>query len=213
MVHDDRHTERVAGQWARAMKVVLVEVEPLLLAEDFRRRRRFFNRVTEPGLVQVVDFQLHYDRFTVNLGVYVEDLARHWGHRGKSNWNETEEADCHLRLRLGHLLPSRRDTWWSLTDLDRAISSVRLGLVNHALPWLADLRRRSDIIDAHGRGDFEPLKSRPVSVFDVALLRIGCGQLEAGEEMIRGYLQRDLSEAHRERLNGPLRSVGLREIT
>jgi hypothetical protein len=79
------------------MKSAVARVHPQLKGNGFRKRGNAFNRRPEPGLVQVVSFQMGafdppgpgseanlaarralgvpgdlYGRFTINLGVYVE---------------------------------------------------------------------------------------------------------------------------------------------
>ncbi len=82
------------------MKQVVAEAAPLLKAAGFRKRRHNFNRMTEPGLVQVVNFWMgpfeppgpgsekhraarealglrgeYYGTFTIRLGVYVPEMV------------------------------------------------------------------------------------------------------------------------------------------
>lgn len=104
---------------ARAMDSVVAQTVPLLKASGFRKRRHTFNRTPEPGLVQVVNFQMGpfeppgpgsetniaareklglagdlYGTFTINLGVYVDEMVMEdWERR--DGW--VNEYDCQLR--------------------------------------------------------------------------------------------------------------------
>src|SRR5690606_24175664 len=79
-----------------AMDVIQRGVRPLLKEAGFRGSGRTFNRGTPDGLTQVVRFQMgsfdppgttdipglrenRYGWFTVNLGVYVPEVAKHHG--------------------------------------------------------------------------------------------------------------------------------------
>src|SRR5436190_639656 len=95
-----RYVVAVATPAAQAMKDVVGSVTPLLRRAGFRKRRHTFNRMPEPGLVHVLNFQMGafnppgpaseahvaalesldipgdlYGRFTINLGVYVAGMV------------------------------------------------------------------------------------------------------------------------------------------
>jgi hypothetical protein len=81
------------------MAAVVADAAPLLKRAGFRKRRHSFNREAEPGIVQVVSFQLGrnlYRRFTINLGVYVPEMVLD-EHERRDGW--VNEYNCQLRQR------------------------------------------------------------------------------------------------------------------
>ena len=148
------------------MSRVVGSVAGLLKDAEFRKRRHGFNRVAGVDLVQVVHFQRGshlppgateippirrnvYGKFTINLGVYVPDLARRLGRIPKGDW--THEYDCHLRQRIGQLLSQPADTWWSLDDPDAAAHTTERALRELALPWLDSVATKDEIFDTYER--------------------------------------------------------------
>jgi hypothetical protein len=142
---------------AQAMKGLVAAVRPGLKDLRYRKRGNTFNRITQPdGLIHVINFQMGafhppgtaeipglrpnlYGRFTINLGIWLPALTEPGSpapaQRGTRFIND---YDCHLRARIGELLPEPRDTWWPLTTpADQLTASVSSAITEHALPWLA----------------------------------------------------------------------------
>src|SRR5436190_21871644 len=82
------------SETAKQMDGLQAALRPTLQRWGFRGRGRTFNRTTQDGLTQVITFQMGsfdppgtthipglrenmYGRFTINLGVYVPEVARH----------------------------------------------------------------------------------------------------------------------------------------
>jgi hypothetical protein len=146
-----------------AMAAVVRELAPVLKNAGFRKRRHTFDRRLQAGMTHVVDFQMGrfdppgtpelppirlnlYGRFTVNLGVFVPEMVL-GRELGPEEW--VPEPECQLRMRLGHLLPSGQDTWWSLDDPPEAVRTVGSALSSFGLPWLDGLASRDALIDAY----------------------------------------------------------------
>jgi hypothetical protein len=118
----------------------------------FRRSGRTFNRQAPSGFVQVVNFQMGqypvgdsyelppmrinlYGKFTVNLGVYVPEVAELYGPqpRGKV----VQHYDCQLRARLGDFIAPRQDRWWPLdSDWVQSAPEVLRYLLGEGLGFL-----------------------------------------------------------------------------
>jgi hypothetical protein len=85
-------------------------------------------------------------RFTVNLSV--ADKAR-WaaarvrepwiGARPSGNTRYALPAETFRAVRIGQLMPGRRDTWWEVVagrDTTRLAAEVAAAIAAYALPWL-----------------------------------------------------------------------------
>ena len=127
----------------------------------FRKRGRTYNCTTEDQLTQVINLQMGsfdppgttyvpglrenlYGWFTVNLGVYVPEVARHFG--GAEAKAFVQEPYCCIRSRLGELGPGHRDLWWRISA-DQSLSREILDrLEQDGLPFLARFQTRDLIL-------------------------------------------------------------------
>src|SRR5690606_41852637 len=105
-------------------------VRPLLKEAGCRGSGRTCNRRTPDGLTQVVRFQMDsFDPrgttdipglresrcgwFTVNLGVYVPEVAKH--HGGGEAGKVAQDSHRCDRSHPGEVCPERADPWWLLS--------------------------------------------------------------------------------------------------
>jgi len=136
-----------------------------LKPKGFRKQGRTFNRTTDDGLVQVVNIQMGasdppgtvyipglrenlYGWFTINLGVYVPEVARF--HGGGEAKRVVNEAHCCVRSRLGNLAPEKKELWWRNEAIGEVIPDVLARLERHGLPFL-DVLHRETLFCANGR--------------------------------------------------------------
>lgn len=101
--------------FAKAVDDIQKSLRPLLKKRGFRVRGRTFNSTTEDGLIQVVNIQMGpsdppgttyipglrenlHSLFTVNLGVYVPEVAIHYGGGEAKSW--VQDYHCCVRARL-----------------------------------------------------------------------------------------------------------------
>jgi hypothetical protein len=126
--------------------VVASALVPALREAGYRRDKRTFRR-TSSECIQVVNVQSSQwgsaasQRFTLNLGVFFprvhDELAGYSGVRiGHAG---PREAHCHLRQRIGGLMPERRDLWWDIEaaeDPSSVSNDARAALTRFGLPWL-----------------------------------------------------------------------------
>jgi len=122
-----------------------------------RKRGGTFNRAVDPdGIVHVINFQMGafnppgtaeipglrpdlYGQFTVNLGVWLPDIAETGFDPPKGPARTfVHDYNCQIRARIGKLLPERIDTWWQL-DLpaQQLTDIVTTALTDYGFPWLA----------------------------------------------------------------------------
>jgi hypothetical protein len=163
------------------MRAVVVELQPVLSGQGFRKRRHSFNRTTEPGLVQVVTFLMGrsdppgtveipglrenlHGLYSVHLGVFVEEVWRlEFGRHGPGvpprpkAW--VNDYDCQLRRVVENAAGDPHNLMWRLDDPD-APRAVRELLGAGALPWLDRFADRASILSALEQA---PTRSREIS--------------------------------------------------
>lgn len=98
-----------------------------------------------PGTVELPGFRENlYGRFTVNLGVYIPEVARYQD--GGKVPSFVHEYDCHLRSRIGGLGPERRDLWWILSNAPELTAEILLRFERDVLPWFARFETRDSVL-------------------------------------------------------------------
>lgn len=146
---------------SKAVDEIQNALSPFLKARGFGVRGRTFNRTTEDVLTQVVNIQMGasdpprttyipgfrenlHGLFTVNLGVYVPEVARHHGGGEARAW--VQEYHCCVRARLGEVSGKRRDVWWRAQVDDAVVGDVRSRLEVGGLPFLDRFSTRDRIL-------------------------------------------------------------------
>ena len=146
---------------ATKLDAIQRSITPMLKSRDFRVTGRTYNRLTADGLTQVVNLQMGsfdppgttyipglrdnlYGLFTVNLGVYVPEVAGfHGGGEAKSF---VREYHCCLRARLGELGPEHADFWWSIDAGSVASDELLVRLKRDAFPYFERYESRTQIV-------------------------------------------------------------------
>jgi hypothetical protein len=168
-----------------AMDSIQQGVRPLLKAAGFRVSGRTFNRLTSDGLTEVIRFQMGsfdppattyipglrenlYGRFTVNLGVYVPEVARH--HGGGEAGKVVQDYHCCVRARLGELGPENSDLWWLLSPTDALKDEICDRLARHALPFMARFESRDAILREWAAVEKHPFAGSPPRIVKAIIL-------------------------------------------
>ena len=157
------------SNYASAVDDIQSALSPFLKGSGFKVRGRAFNRGTEDGLTQVVSIQLGasdppgtayipglrenlHGRFTVNLGVYVPEVARHYGGGEARSW--VHEYHCCVRARLGEASGEEQDIWWHARRDTAVIDDVRRRLELGGLPFLDRFSTRDKVLaEWHDRSE------------------------------------------------------------
>jgi hypothetical protein len=84
-----------------------------------------------------------YGKLTVNLGVYVPEVALATGIEPRSF---VQEYDCCVRARLGEIGPEHRDLWWEMDRVDDLAAEVWERLERDAFPFFARFESRDAIL-------------------------------------------------------------------
>jgi Domain of unknown function (DUF4304) len=101
-------------------EIVKRGLQPHLKAAGYKKKARTFFRELDGGVFQIVNVQLSQwgtateSKFTINLGVFfpsIQQISLKPALDGVPN-----EYDCHLRQRIGMLMPDHLDHWWTVTS-------------------------------------------------------------------------------------------------
>jgi hypothetical protein len=164
----------------------------------FRKRGHTFNRQTEPGIIQVINFQAgqnfsnEYGQFTVNLGIFVEEIFKTIFEIPVPDF--PKEYHCEIRTRLGTLTPYERDHWWDLRE-NQLQASLEIGhlLQRYAIPFLDSFASREAIIEQWYAGRLArwlPAR-RGVSV---AIVAAHLGRLEEAQQLLQEHYEKCIRE-------------------
>jgi len=89
---------------------------------------------------------------TVNLGVYVPEVARH--HRGGGEKSRIQSHHCCIRARLGKVSGETTDLWWPATSGASVVIDVVDRLTRFGVPFLERFSSRERILsELAGKGD------------------------------------------------------------
>jgi uncharacterized protein DUF4304 len=149
--------------FAQHLDLLQTQVTGVLRPLGFKKAGRTYNRASADGLMQVVNLQITRpdpappqlrakgertapsDRFTVNLGIWIPEVADY--HLTHPRSKTIQEYDCQVRTRVGSLTTSQADLWWPLGTRwpDSAAEVVRL-LRELGLPWLDRFGTRDGVL-------------------------------------------------------------------
>jgi Domain of unknown function (DUF4304) len=144
---------------AVSLDTLQTHLNPLLRQAGFRKHGRTYNRTTIDGLTHVLGFQMGsfdppgtmhipglrenlYGRFTVNLGVYVPEVARNHG-AGEAK-SVVHDYKCSIRTRLGRT--ENKELWWKISTSEPLLSEFQERLQNEALPFFQRFENRDQIL-------------------------------------------------------------------
>lgn len=112
----------------------------------FRMKGRTFNRQTNDGLIQVINFQANRfgPTFAVNLGIYIPEVASYFLNAPKATW--MYEYRCHIRNRIGRGGIDGTDMWWTIREPETLGPKIWSRLENQALPYLSQHANRDLVL-------------------------------------------------------------------
>jgi hypothetical protein len=164
-----------------AMRKVVDHVRPVLKERGFRKRAHTFNRTVEPGLIQVVKYQMGaydppglveipgvrenlYGLFSVHLGIFIEEAWRLGvgsfgpdGPPGVKDW--ANDYDCQMRRLISNLAGESMNYMWPLDDPGVGPAMVEL-LHSDAFVWFDGFGSRAAIL--------AELESAPIESYEVS---------------------------------------------
>lgn len=197
------------------------EVHQYLKPLGFKKRGRTFNRQTENGIWQVINFQSgqfpvgenyeipgiresFYGKFTVNMGVIVKEL---YEIRIKGEEKTFyQEYDCQIRTRLSQLTLGN-DYWWDITGNSKDISDQIIeGLNDKGISWLDLFETREKICL-----NWDNIEgSSNTAKLDVALIIFQTDK-KKGVELIQEYFDgTDSHKGHKEYVKELANELGIK---
>jgi hypothetical protein len=196
---------------ARQLDEVLAELRPTLKQHGFRVRARAFNRTTSDGLTQVVQFQLGsfqppgtqevpglranlYGLFTVNLGVYVPEVARSGAGEAGSF---VPEYCCCIRTRLGYVGPENEDVWWEARADQSLVADLGERLDRDGFPFLERFATRDAIVAELSSVERQGIGSTP-SRITCAIILAKRGRHAEARDLLRAQADETLNPHHAE---------------
>ncbi len=149
------------SSYAEAVDQIQGKLRPLMKARGFKVHGRTFNRLTEDGLTQVVNIQMGasdppgttyipglrenlHGLFTINLGIYVPEVAKHHGGGEARSW--VQDYHCCVRARLSEASGEEQDIWWHAHADDAVVDDVRHRLELGGFPFLDRFSTRDKIL-------------------------------------------------------------------
>ena len=172
---------------AASLDTLQTQLNGSLRQAGLRKHGRTYNRTTSDGLTHVLGFQMGsfdppgttyipglrenlYGRFTVNLGVYVPEVARdHGGGEAKS---VVHDYKCCIRTRLGRT--ENKEFWWKISASEALLSEFQERLQKEALPFFQRFENRDQILSEFRTAtDNTDLMAVPRIVCAVILLNRG----------------------------------------
>jgi hypothetical protein len=187
-----------ASEFVKALDGIQRALRPSLKEHGFKVRGRTFNRITDDGLTQVVNLQMGpsdppgttyipglrenmHGLFTVNLGVYIPEVAELHGGGPAKSW--VQEYYCSIRDRLGPASGKNQDLWWHARNTSDVIADVQPLLLSYGLMFLERFRSR-DLILSELEGQGENLEHCAVPRIVSAIILTKRGQTDAARSLM-----------------------------
>lgn len=179
---------KIKSKGAKVLDGLEESLKAHLRGLGFRHRSRTFTRTASEGLMHLINFQMGaydppgtveipgfrvnlYGRFTVNLGVFVPEVAEYLD--GIRHGKTIHEYDCCLRARLGTIGPEQRDLWWDLSETGDVLSDVMERLSRDAFPWFDRFGTRDSLLSELNRESVRSLTTVPRIVSAIILAKRG----------------------------------------
>ncbi|KQU95641.1 DUF4304 domain-containing protein [Devosia sp. Root105] len=213
----------IKSELAKRLDDAIDPIRRLLKAEGFGSRGRTFNRKTEDGIVHVVQVTMTrsdppgtpeiagfrhnlYGTFSVGLGVYVPEVAKHLHY-----WQPTKvavgEIDCCVRRDLTELWPFGRTGVWPIDGPAELYGDIATYLERYAMPFFERHAERQAMIAELQDGPIYGAGGPPRVVAAIILTELG--RVDDARHLLKK--QADLTEQplHRGYLEGLSARLGL----
>jgi hypothetical protein len=207
----------------RVQKSLFLGLKP----RNFKVRGRTFNRLSGDGLTQVINVQMGsfdppgttyhpglrenlYGRFTVNLGVYVPEVAADRRVQPTKSW--VQVPVCCIRTRLGHLGNEASDLWWSIHPEIAVVEDLLPRIRHDAMFFFARYESRDLILsELNGRSEAVGAGSTPPRIV-CAIILATRGDLTAARQLLSDQARETRNPGHPAYVRGLAARLGLGTI-
>lgn len=214
------------SDFAKSLDRLQASLRPKLKELGFVVRGRTFNCKTTDGLTQVVQFQMGsfdppgtnyipafnqdlYGKFTVNLGVYVPEVAMYQG--GGEARSFVHEYHCCVRSRLGKLGPERKDLWWNLREADVFTAELWTRLERDGFPFLARFETRDGVLREWMQAGDSPYKGSPPRIV-CAIILAKRGHGTDARQLLSAQARETRNPGHGDYVRDLAKRLGLGEL-
>ena len=216
-------SSKAKSAYTKAVDDIQNALRPFLKDRGFKVRGRTFNRITEDGLTQVINIQMGpsdppgttyipglsenlHGLFTVNLGIYVPEVARHHISEAKS-W--VQEYHCCVRARLGNACGEDRDIWWHARFDDVVVNNIRRRLELGGLTFLDRFSTRDKILtECRDRPENMGTGSNPPRIV-MAIILAERGQKDLARELLNQQVLETRNTRHPDYVRKLANKLGL----
>lgn len=186
----------------------------LLKPLGFSRKGRTLRRQTEPGVLQIVALQAgpfeigpplpepvkhlredYYGKFTVNLGVFVEEIHERTNPPVKLG-RVISDAHCSIRTRLGHIT-DHEDKWWSLIEgVDETVDEVGSLILHVGIPFLDRFKFRDKIVEEWLHFNEQEMLITNVARLDIAMILLKKNDIAGATKLFQDHLDIGKNDDH-----------------
>lgn len=197
------------------------EVHQYLKPLGFKKSGRTFNRQTEDGVWQVINFQSgqfpigenyeipgfresFYGKFTVNMGIIINELYK-IQIKGKEK-SFYQDYDCQIRTRLPQLI-WQNDYWWNInSETAKTSEQIIEGLNQKGISWLDMFETREKICKNWGNVE----GSSNIAKLDVALIIFQKDRIKGGQLFQEYYENIKSHKGHKEYVRDLANELGIK---
>jgi hypothetical protein len=198
------------SEYAKAVDEIQRSFRSYLRDNGFGMRGRTFNRTTEDSLTQVINVMMgpsdppgtrhapgltmnYHGLFTVNLGVYVPEVAKIQCGSEARSW--VQDSRCCIRLGLLEASGVTTRSWWRAEYDDTIIDDVVACLHQYGLPFLDRFSSRDKILrEWNGKSENLPEGCTPRIV--LAIILAERGKIDAARELLAKQVLETLHPGH-----------------
>lgn len=211
---------------AGSLDELQAKLHPTLKECGFRARGRTFNRPTSDGLTEVIKIQMGsfdppgityvpglrenlYGKFTVNLGVFVPEVAEQYG--GGAPKSFIQEYHCCVRTRLPILGPETRDTWWDIRADKALAEELLVRFQRDAIPFFKKFATRDAILEQWFAAPKAPFAFAPARIV-CAIILAERGRSEDARALLVAQAKEILNPAHPAYVRSLAAKLGLGDL-
>ena len=214
------------SEYAKAVDEIQRSIRPFLRDNGFSVRGRTFNRRTEDGLTQVINFMMgpadppgttyapgltknYHGLFTVNLGVYVPEVARYYFSSEAGSW--VQDTCCYIRLGLLEASGVTTKSWWRAEHDNTIVDDVAACLYQFGLPFLDRFSSRDKIL-REWEGKSENLPEGNVPRIVMAIILAERSKSGPARELLAKQVLETLNPGHPAYVRQLARDLGLGDL-